>query len=44
MKLSLKRIAFLMLSIALLSFVATGCQTTKGLGKDVEQLGENIQK
>ena len=41
---SLKRIAVLLLSIGLLSLVTTGCQTTKGLGKDVEQLGENIQK
>jgi predicted small secreted protein len=31
------------LSIALLSFVTAGCQTTKGFGKDVEKLGDNIQ-
>jgi predicted small secreted protein len=40
---SLKRIALLLLSVALLSLVATGCQTTKGFGKDVEKLGDNIQ-
>jgi predicted small secreted protein len=35
--------ALLLLSAALLSLVATGCQTTKGFGKDVEKLGDNIQ-
>jgi predicted small secreted protein len=38
-----KRFALLVLSIALLSFVTAGCQTTKGFGKDVEKLGDNIQ-
>jgi predicted small secreted protein len=28
---------------ALLGVAATGCQTSKGFGKDVEHLGEKIQ-
>lgn len=41
---SLKRFALLLLTAATLAFVTTGCQTSKGFGKDVEKLGDNIQK
>ncbi len=27
-----------------LALTMTGCQTSKGFGKDVEKLGDNIQK
>lgn len=33
-----------LLFAATLTFVLAGCQTTKGFGKDVEHLGENIQE
>ena len=33
----------LILLAALLGLAATGCQTSKGFGKDVENLGEKIQ-
>jgi predicted small secreted protein len=33
----------LLLAFATTVLAATGCQTTKGLGRDVEELGENIQ-
>ena len=38
----LKLIAFLIAS--LLALAATGCQTSKGFGKDVEKLGDKIQE
>ncbi len=41
---SLRHITALLLTAAFLAFVSTGCQTTKGFGKDVEKLGDNIQK
>jgi len=40
----LKRLALILLTGGLLALVTTGCQTSKGFGKDVENLGENIQK
>jgi predicted small secreted protein len=43
MKLSLKRLALLLLTATLVVFAVTGCQTANGLGKDVEKLGEKIQ-
>jgi len=33
----------LLMGAALLSIVCTACNTTKGLGKDVEKLGDKIQ-
>jgi predicted small secreted protein len=33
-----------MLAAAFFSIVTTGCQTSKGFGKDVENLGDSIQK
>ena len=41
---SLKRLALLLLSTAILALVSTGCQTSKGFGKDVEKLGDKIQE
>lgn len=41
---SLKRYALLLLSVVFLTLASTGCQTSKGFGKDVEKLGENIQE
>jgi predicted small secreted protein len=38
-----KRILLLGITAGLLTIAGTGCQTTKGLGRDVENLGENIQ-
>jgi entericidin A len=43
MNLKIKSVAALLLGVALLSSVVTGCNTTKGLGKDVEKLGDKIQ-
>lgn len=43
MKPSFLKLALLLVSAALLSALGAGCQTTKGLGKDVENLGENMQ-
>jgi predicted small secreted protein len=41
---SLKQIALLLLAGTLLALVSTGCQTSKGFGKDVEKLGDKIQE
>ena len=43
MKTYLKHILLLLAAAVFLALVGTGCQATKGLGKDVENLGENIQ-
>lgn len=43
MKRYMKRILLLLAVTSFLAFLGTGCQATKGLGKDVENLGENIQ-
>jgi predicted small secreted protein len=40
---SLRRLALLLLTAAFFALAATGCQTTKGFGKDVEKLGDKIQ-
>lgn len=41
---SLKRFAFLLTGALLFAFVGTGCNTSKGFGKDVEKLGDKIQE
>jgi len=38
-----KRVTLLLLGAALIALVGPGCNTTKGLGKDVEKLGDKIQ-
>jgi predicted small secreted protein len=40
---SLRRLAVLLLTAAFLALVVTGCQTTKGFGKDVKNLGDKIE-
>ena len=40
---SLRHLVPLLLAAAVLVLVTTGCQTSKGFGKDVENLGEKIQ-
>jgi predicted small secreted protein len=32
------------MALAIFAFVLTGCNTVKGVGKDVEKAGEAIQK
>lgn len=44
MSTSFRRVTLLLITAALLGLAATGCQTTKGFGKDVEKLGDNIQE
>lgn len=39
-----KRLALVLLTAAFFAVLTTGCQTSKGFGKDVENLGDNIQK
>lgn len=34
----------LILTIALVGLATSGCQTSKGFGKDVEKLGDKIQE
>ena len=41
---SLKHLALLLLTAAFFALVSTGCQTSKGFGKDVEKLGDKIQE
>ncbi len=41
---SLKHFALLLLTAAFFALVSTGCQTSKGFGKDVEKLGDKIQE
>ena len=43
MKASLRFLTALLLTAAFLALATTGCQTSKGFGKDVEKLGEKIQ-
>jgi len=43
MNLSLKRLALVLLAGAFFALLSTGCQTSKGFGKDVEKLGDKIQ-
>ena len=40
---TLKRFLLLSLALGFMAFLSAGCQTTKGFGEDVEELGENIQ-
>lgn len=44
MNTSFKRLALLLMAAAFLGLMATGCQTTKGFGQDVENLGEKIEE
>ena len=44
MNLKIKSAALLLLGAALLSFALAGCNTTKGLGRDVEKLGDKIEQ
>ncbi len=34
----------LMLTVTLVALATSGCQTSKGFGKDVEKLGDKIQE
>ena len=43
MKNSLKRFLVLVLALGFMALLSTGCQTTEGFGRDVEDLGEEIQ-
>ena len=43
MKTSLKRLLLLFLAVGFMALVGTGCQTTKGFGRDVEHVGDKIQ-
>lgn len=43
MKTSLKPLLLLFLAMSCIALAGTGCQTTKGFGEDVENLGESIQ-
>jgi predicted small secreted protein len=43
MKTSLKRFAVLILAVGFMALAGTGCQTSKGFGRDVEHVGEKIQ-
>ncbi|MDO8541536.1 MAG: entericidin A/B family lipoprotein [Opitutaceae bacterium] len=40
----IKTAAALVLGIAVMSLIATGCNTTKGFGRDVEKLGDKIEQ
>ena len=39
-----RRLALLALTAIFFTFAGTGCQTSKGFGKDVEKLGDKIQE
>jgi predicted small secreted protein len=41
---TLKRLTLALCTAALLALVTSGCQTSKGFGKDVEKLGDKIQE
>ena len=43
MKAPFKILATFLLTAAFVALATTGCQTSKGFGKDVEKLGEKIQ-
>jgi predicted small secreted protein len=43
MKTSLKQFLLLFLAMGFMALVGAGCQTTKGVGRDLENLGEAIQ-
>jgi predicted small secreted protein len=40
----IKAAAFVLLGAVVFSFVGPGCNTTRGFGKDVEKLGDKIEK
>jgi predicted small secreted protein len=40
---TLKSTTLLILTAALFALAGSGCQTSKGFGKDVEKLGDKIQ-
>ena len=40
---SLRHLVLFLLTAAVFALVATGCQTTKGFGKDVKSLGTTIE-
>jgi len=44
MKTPLKRTAILILASALVAIFGASCATTRGFGRDVETVGENIEK
>ncbi len=44
MNTSFRNFALLLLSAVLFALATTGCQTSKGFGKDVEKLGDKIQE
>lgn len=44
MKSSLKRSGLLLIAAAVFTLLDTGCNTAKGVGKDVEKLGDKIQE
>ena len=44
MNLKLRCLVLLLLGTAFLGLATTGCQTSKGFGKDVEKLGDKIQE
>ena len=43
MKTSLKLFLLSLLAMSFVALAGTGCQTAKGFGEDVENLGESIQ-
>ncbi len=43
MKSTLKSLLLVILAAGIMTLVGTGCQTTKGLGRDIEHVGEKIQ-
>lgn len=40
----LKNFALLLIAVSFFAVAGSGCNTTKGLGKDVEKLGDKIQE
>jgi predicted small secreted protein len=44
MKTPMKHFLVLFLVVGFTALAFTGCQTAKGLGRDVENLGESMQK
>jgi predicted small secreted protein len=44
MKSNIKNVALVLIGAVLFALVGTGCNTSKGFGKDVEKLGDKIQE
>jgi predicted small secreted protein len=44
MKSTIKNVALVLIGAVLFSVIGTGCNTSKGFGKDVEKLGDKIQE